>query len=150
MDAGQIQAWLHVAVVHVPVILAPVSLYLLIRGKRTDSREFLQLGHTLSVLVALTSAVAYFTGPTTVEWWQSLVAKSGGLGFRGRRRPRSLGQNLIHDSRPRRSRLSDFNSRRSPGREATPVDFPWCGMAFDCRGSLPDLDLPFGRSPASP
>ena len=78
MDAGQIQAWLHVAVVHVPVILAPLSLYLMIRGKRSDSREFLRLGHTLSVLVALTSAVAYFTGPTTVEWWQSLVEWDSG------------------------------------------------------------------------
>jgi hypothetical protein len=73
MDAGQIQAWLHVAVVHVPVVLAPLSLFLLVKGKRNSSIEFLSLGHHLTILIALTAALAYFTGPTTVEWWQGKV-----------------------------------------------------------------------------
>ena len=73
MDWGQLQAWLHVAVVHVPVILAPMSLFLLSRGKKTHSHDLLQLGHGLTIVVALTSAIAYFTGPTTVEWWQELI-----------------------------------------------------------------------------
>ncbi len=71
MDFGQLQAWLHVVVVHVPVVIAPVALYLLTRGRRNNPHEFLRLGHFLVLIVALTSAVAYFTGPTTVEWWQN-------------------------------------------------------------------------------
>ena len=73
MDFSQLQAWLHVAIVHIPVIIAPVSLFLLTKGKRNESADFLRLGHTLVLLVTLTSAVAYFTGPTTVDWWQEKV-----------------------------------------------------------------------------
>ena len=73
MDFSAFQAWLHVALVHVPVVLSPLAIFLLVRSWRDQHTQDLRLSHGLILLCAITATVAYFTGPTTMEWWQGKI-----------------------------------------------------------------------------
>ncbi|MDA8018492.1 MAG: hypothetical protein MPN21_13705 [Thermoanaerobaculia bacterium] len=65
-------AHLHLAIVHVPVVLCPLATVLLIvamvRGKAGDPHA--QLGWVLLIVAAIASLVAYYSGPPAFEQLQ--------------------------------------------------------------------------------
>ena len=65
--------WLHVMVVHVPVILTPVGLLLLFRATRSARESDFKLAYTVILVASIAAIVAYLTGPQAAEFLQEII-----------------------------------------------------------------------------
>ncbi|MEL6822758.1 MAG: hypothetical protein AAFP70_13430 [Calditrichota bacterium] len=74
--------WLHLIVVHVPVLFSPLALFFLVRAMRSKAIPDYQLAYSFVIIAALTSAAAYFTGPGAADWLSEIL---------------TLEQNLLED-----------------------------------------------------
>jgi len=62
------QAWLHIMLVHLPVLGTPLLLFVGIQALRTLDIRRLKTLYWGSLILAVLTAVVYFTGPATAEW----------------------------------------------------------------------------------
>jgi len=74
--------WLHLIVVHIPVLFSPLALIFLFRAMRSKTVSDYQLAYSFVIIVALTSTVSYFTGQGAAEWLTDIL---------------TLEQNLLED-----------------------------------------------------
>ena len=65
--------WVHLMVVHVPVLLSPVALYFLIRTIRSSTEVDFKIGNTLVLISAIGAVIAYFTGTGAAEWLEGVI-----------------------------------------------------------------------------
>lgn len=62
------ETWLHLVIVHVPVILTPVSLFLLVKSVRSKVDSDFITAYIFVLLCAVSSVIAYITGPLAAEF----------------------------------------------------------------------------------
>lgn len=65
-------AHLHLVVVHVPIVLAPVGLLLLLAAAWRQNRDLQMASLLLLLTVGIASGVSYNSGPTAAEWLDNL------------------------------------------------------------------------------
>jgi len=68
-------AWLHIAVVHIPVLGTPVLLFIGIKALQSKTVSQLKLFYWGSLLVASFAVLAYFTGPATADWVKNVFSE---------------------------------------------------------------------------
>ncbi len=61
-------AWLHIILVHIPVLGTPLLLYIGFRALHSGNLNNLKIFYWMSFLLALLTVMAYFTGPSTADW----------------------------------------------------------------------------------
>ncbi len=61
-------AWLHIALVHIPVLGTPLLLHVGFSALRSANLNNLKIFYWMSFILALLTSVAYFTGPSTADW----------------------------------------------------------------------------------
>jgi hypothetical protein len=66
--------WIHLLVVHVPVVLTPIALALLVRAMRSSSETDFKLAYAVVLGVAVLSVAAYVTGPMAADWLNEEIA----------------------------------------------------------------------------
>ena len=66
-------AWLHVVVVHFPVVLTPVGVILVVRAIRSQRVADLKVAYVIILIAAIGAIVAYLTGPTAADWLQQVI-----------------------------------------------------------------------------
>jgi hypothetical protein len=67
-------SWTHLLVVHVPVVLTPVALWLLVRAVRSVSEYDFKIAYGMVLIVAVFSVLAYVTGPMAADWLNEEIA----------------------------------------------------------------------------
>ncbi|MEC9477043.1 MAG: hypothetical protein VX764_08405 [Planctomycetota bacterium] len=65
--------WVHLLVVHVPVLICPVALFFLIRAARSGSESDFKIGNALVLISAIAAVIAYFTGVSAAEWLDGII-----------------------------------------------------------------------------
>lgn len=69
-------SWLHVILVHVPVILAPLGAFVLIMAIKSHSRREFKFAYSLILISTALSGLAYFTGPLAAEFLDPITSIS--------------------------------------------------------------------------
>lgn len=65
--------WVHLLVVHVPVLLCPIALFYLIRSVRSSDESDFKTGNTFVLISAIAAVIAYFTGASAAEWLAGII-----------------------------------------------------------------------------
>ncbi|MAW76177.1 MAG: hypothetical protein VYD70_02675 [Planctomycetota bacterium] len=65
--------WVHLLVVHIPVLLCPVALFFLIRAIRSSAVADSKIGHVFVLICAIATVIAYFTGTSSAEWLDGII-----------------------------------------------------------------------------
>ena len=65
--------WVHLLVVHVPVLLCPVALFFLIRATRSATESDFKIGNAFVLISAIAAVIAYFTGTSAAEWLDGII-----------------------------------------------------------------------------
>lgn len=65
--------WLHLLVVHIPVLLCPVAMFFLVRALRSSSDTDFKIAHGFVLICSIAAVIAYFTGGTAAEWLAEII-----------------------------------------------------------------------------
>ncbi len=64
------QAWIHILIVHIPVLGSFLVVFLGIRAIQTTQVAAYKTFYWSSFFIAITASIAYFSGPETATWVQ--------------------------------------------------------------------------------